>query len=265
MITLQIFKENEIIVKENDIDDHLYLIESGKVKVHTNLDGKEITLAYLSKGDFFGEMALIDEKPRSASVSALETTTLKVFHRNNFLEILKSDSDVGTKFLSGLFNRLRDSNSKLIQYVKDANIDTPTKEIDYKENSFTIKMEGLTEKAINSLPNSPFKIDYFPFIIGRKSSDPFSHKNLEIEDNFPLQISRHHLSIQIINNKLVIFDVGSTLGIEIDSLRIGGIEKENGPIELDKKHILIIGDKSSDFRYSLNIIRQWKISYSRYI
>ena len=66
-------------------------------------------------------MALIDEKPRSASVSALETTTLKVFHRNNFLEILKSDSDVGTKFLSGLFNRLRDSNSKpkLQQELKD--------------------------------------------------------------------------------------------------------------------------------------------------
>ena len=63
-------------------------------------------------------------------------------------------------------------------------------------------------------------------------------------------------------NFKVIFDVGSTLGIEIDSLRIGGIDKENWPIELDKKHILKIGDKSSDFQYSLNIVKTWKISIS---
>ena len=53
----------------------------------------------------------------------------------------------------------------------------------------------------------------------------------------------------------MIFDVGSTLGIEIDGLRIGGRGEENGPKKLDKKHILKIGDKSSDFQYSLNIVK----------
>jgi len=253
MITLQIFKENEMIIKENDIDEHLYLIESGTVKVHTEFNGKEVILANLSQGDFFGEMALIDDKPRSASVSALETTKLNVFHRNNFLDIMKSDSEIGVTFLSGIFNRLRDSNSKIIQSAKDASEQFETKNIENKTKVYKIKMEGLTEEAILSLPNNPMDIQYFPFIIGRKSRDPFSHKNLEIEDSFPLQISRHHLSFEIKDNKLALFDVGSTLGLAIDNERIGGTVKQSGPIMLDRKHILIIGNESSNYKYSLNI------------
>ena len=64
MITLQIFKENELIIKENDIDEHLYLIESGKVKVYTESNGKEVMLAKLSQGDFFGDPQKIPQKFR---------------------------------------------------------------------------------------------------------------------------------------------------------------------------------------------------------
>ena len=251
MINLQIFENDEIIIKENEFDSYLYYIESGKVKVFKTLDNKEIILGYLTEGDFFGEMALIDDKPRSASVSAVNTTKLKVFHRNNFLDIIKSDNAITTKFLSGLFNRLRVSNSKIVQYEIDNKQEVNA--TNYNETSYNLTIEGITEKAINSLPQNPFSINKFPFIIGRKSRDPFSHKNLEIQDEAPLQISRHHLSFEIQDNKLVLFDVGSSLGLGIDGKRIGGIENNNGPIVLENEHLLIIGGKSSEYEYTLKI------------
>ena len=74
MISLQEFQKNELIIKENDIDEYLYLIKSGMVKVVKSLKNKEIEVAVLKAGSFFGEMALIDDRPRTATVLAMEIT-----------------------------------------------------------------------------------------------------------------------------------------------------------------------------------------------
>ena len=64
MINLQEFQKNELIIKENDIDEYLYLIKSGIVKVVKSIENKEIEVAVLKAGSFFGEMALIEGKLR---------------------------------------------------------------------------------------------------------------------------------------------------------------------------------------------------------
>ena len=255
MITIQQFSQNEIIIKENDLDEYLYLIESGKVKVYKNINSKEIVLAYLEKGAFFGEMALVDERPRSASVVAIEETTLKVFHRSEFLTILKDDIEIGIKFLSGIFGRLRDANSKLINsIVSDGLTQVPAAEKIDENNSYELIIEGLTDKAIGSLPFNPVKIivNKFPFIIGRESADPFSDTHLAILDSKPLQISRNHLSLVVEDAQIALFDIGSSLGLKLNSERIGGQTKSSGPLYLNEKdNILILGSDTSEFKYNI--------------
>ena len=113
MISLQEFQKNELIIKENDIDEYLYLIKSGMVKVVKSVENKEIEVAFLKEGSFFGEMALIDDRPRTATVIAMEETVLEVFHRDSFIDIMHQNQKIAIKFLSGIFSRLRDANSKI--------------------------------------------------------------------------------------------------------------------------------------------------------
>ena len=67
MITLSRYKAGEVIIRENDFGETAYIIGEGQVEVSKELDGRNVHLAYLGSGETFGEMSMIDEKPRSAT------------------------------------------------------------------------------------------------------------------------------------------------------------------------------------------------------
>jgi len=256
MVNLQEFKKGEVIIKENDIDESLYLIEKGKVEVYK----EKVTLAYLTSGSFFGEMALIDERPRSASIRASEKTLVKVFHRKDFLQVINDDQELAIKFLSGIFSRLRDANSKTQNIINESEVLTSNniEKFDYSRSNELV-IEGLNEKSINSLPENPLRIlvDKSSFNVGRKSSDPFSNKQLELLDTKPLQISRNHFCFQFENNKIAVYDIGSSLGIILNENKLGGTSDSLGPLYLnDNENILILGTESSGYKYK--IINQTK-------
>lgn len=101
-----------------DVGDAMYLIEAGRVRIHIqDADKNDVTLAELSQGDFFGEMALIDGKPRSASASVLEPARLAILLRADFLTFARSNPDVMLAMLGALTNRLRRTDEILSQRV----------------------------------------------------------------------------------------------------------------------------------------------------
>ncbi len=103
-----------IILNEGDMGDSLFAIASGRVKVFIgDEDGREIILKILSAGDFFGEMSLIDREPRSASVAAIENTTLKVLSYQAFHDCLSRSPDIATAVMTALAKRLRDADRKI--------------------------------------------------------------------------------------------------------------------------------------------------------
>jgi uncharacterized membrane protein len=101
-----------------DIGDAMYLIENGKVRISvTDEDKKEIVLAELARGDFFGEMAIIDGKKRSADATVLEDARLAVLSRENFLDFVSNNPIVALEMLSATFSRLRRTDRMLQQRV----------------------------------------------------------------------------------------------------------------------------------------------------
>lgn len=96
-------------------DGHsLYIVLRGKVKVVlADQNGKEITLSFLHPGDFVGEMALIDDEPRSASVVAVESTDCFVLSRREFRHCLARNSDLALNLIQGLCRRLRVTDRKV--------------------------------------------------------------------------------------------------------------------------------------------------------
>ena len=119
MINLQQFGPGELIVKEGDFGENVYIIKEGKVEVYREDESKKIVFGILSESEVFGEMAVIDDRPRSASVRSLENTTLKVLHRDQFLDLLQKDRESSISILQGIFARLREAkikNNDIIKY-----------------------------------------------------------------------------------------------------------------------------------------------------
>jgi CRP/FNR family cyclic AMP-dependent transcriptional regulator len=93
---------------KGDSGDAMYLIEMGRVRISiTDEDRKEITLAELAQGDFFGEMSIIDGRQRSADASVIENGRFAVLSRPNFLAFVRSNPDVALGMLGALTDRLR--------------------------------------------------------------------------------------------------------------------------------------------------------------
>jgi uncharacterized membrane protein len=101
-----------------DSGDAMYLIENGRVRIHVrDTSGHDVTLAELAGGDFFGEMAILDGKPRSASATVIEPARLAVLSRDDFLSFVRRNPDVALKMLSAITNRLRETDELLRQRV----------------------------------------------------------------------------------------------------------------------------------------------------
>jgi CRP/FNR family transcriptional regulator, cyclic AMP receptor protein len=91
-----------------DAGDAMYLIITGRVRITvTDADGREVILAALAPGDFFGEMAMLDGHGRSADASVVETGQLAVLTRENFFQFIRSDTAVAVRMLSTVTHRLR--------------------------------------------------------------------------------------------------------------------------------------------------------------
>jgi PAS domain S-box-containing protein len=96
------------IIKEGELSDSIYLIGSGSVRVVLKSDeGSEIKLSTLRRGEFFGEIAAIQQKPRSATVITKENSVFLKINGGDFLKILEEHSDIATKVLLILSERLR--------------------------------------------------------------------------------------------------------------------------------------------------------------
>lgn len=110
-----------------DQGDSMYLIESGRVRISlTDEDKKEVVLAELAQGDFFGEMAIIDGKQRSADATVIEDARLAVLSRESFLRFIDNNPTVALAMLSATFSRLR-STDKLLQQRVSRNVNEEQK------------------------------------------------------------------------------------------------------------------------------------------
>jgi CRP/FNR family cyclic AMP-dependent transcriptional regulator len=102
------FPKNTIIITDGDKSDSLYIIQSGKIKVFLmDGSGKEVILNFQGPGEYFGEMALLDNEPRSASIMTLETSRFAIISKNEFLACLRKYPETALEIIKNQSQRLR--------------------------------------------------------------------------------------------------------------------------------------------------------------
>lgn len=109
-ISIEEFKKNDVVLREEDTNEYMYIILFGKVKViQTTEDGKEVILAVHKAEDFFGEVSLIDGKTSPATVQTLEDSLIAFISKKDFFSLLITQSKVLEKMLHIFCARLRES------------------------------------------------------------------------------------------------------------------------------------------------------------
>jgi hypothetical protein len=287
MITLRQYAPGEAIIRENEPGECAYIIEKGRAEITKEKGGKPAHIAFLETGMTFGEMSMVDDLPRSATVTAVEETVVREVHRDHLYEILRTNPETSLKLLKGIFERLRIANTTIARLKEElkaaeaaqaarasrpgqasapggsaaAGNASPEPAFAFPDRPAngkikSVRIEGLTPKAIEAMPGNPFTMGFLPVKIGRKTNDPMVQNHLEIADKDPLQISRHHVSILQEGGKIGVVDRGSQLGASLDGQRIGGKKDGPGPVFLEgDEGLLVLGTEKSPFRYKVTIER----------
>ncbi len=104
---------NTTLFQEGDRGEEMYIIQTGKVKISKRIRGVEKTLATLEKGEFFGEMAILNDKPRSATAETLEDCDMLVIDRKTFDALIRGNAEIAVRFIKRLADRLRETNDQM--------------------------------------------------------------------------------------------------------------------------------------------------------
>ena len=108
------YPKNSTVIAAGDPTDAMYIVISGRLKVvMSDKEGQEVTLAILNQGENFGEMGLIAQAPRSATVTTIEPCELLTITRTDFTKCLKGNFDLTMNVIRGLVKRLREADKKI--------------------------------------------------------------------------------------------------------------------------------------------------------
>jgi len=108
------YAKGQVVFHKGDESGGLYIVKTGRVKVFLpSTQGEEIILAILSSGEIIGELSLLDNTKRSATISVIEDCEVLYLSRNDFLNFLATDFDAVLNLFSMITKRLRDTNDQL--------------------------------------------------------------------------------------------------------------------------------------------------------
>lgn len=106
--TTRMYPKHCVLINEGDESDALYVILKGKVRVFVSDDsGREVTLNIQGTGEYFGELALLDEQPRSASVITLERSRIALIPKGEFQRCLLEQPEISIKLIRAMSRRIR--------------------------------------------------------------------------------------------------------------------------------------------------------------
>ncbi len=117
-IRIRNYRRGEVIFHKDDPGPTLYIIKTGQVKIATySSEGEEVILSILTENEFFGELSLLDGKPRSANVTAIEPTQVLVLQQHDFLDTIEKHPEIAKQIMVALSERLRQTNRLLEDIV----------------------------------------------------------------------------------------------------------------------------------------------------
>ncbi|UXR63569.1 EAL domain-containing protein [Bdellovibrio bacteriovorus] len=233
--------KDQIIFSEGDEGDCAYIIEKGRVLIYLTKDKEEIPLTILGEGEIFGEMALIDNQNRSASVRALEDVRLAIVTKQQVLERVSTADKVVQLLMRVLLKRLRRKNMGGPARISEVEIDNSGAGADGTQSALDqIKLEN---QIFQAFQNKEFELFYQP-IVNLKTKTITGCEAL-LRWNSPQHgLVSPNLFIDIIENSSMVIPIGHW----IINQALKDLRTIQDQLRLNKKEKM-----SDDFMMSINI------------
>ena len=110
------YKEGEVIVRQGDTGNCMFVIQDGEVEAVAEADGRELKLRTLGPNEFFGEMALFEKETRTATIRAIQPTRVLTIDKKNFLGGIHEDPSLAFRVVKTMSHRIRDLTDRLAKF-----------------------------------------------------------------------------------------------------------------------------------------------------
>ena len=118
----RVFPPGTVICREGETGSEMYVLQSGKIKITKKVQDMEKVLATLGPGDFFGEMSILNNKPRSATAEVVEEAKILVVEPKMFESMIRGNIEIAVRIIKTLARRLQDADDQIANLLlKDAN------------------------------------------------------------------------------------------------------------------------------------------------
>ena len=247
------FAAGAVIFRPGDTADTAYLIHSGQVEI---LAGRR-RVAVLGPKDVFGEMSLVEARPRSLTALAVTPVSAVGLTADEFERLFATDPGRLGRYLRGLYARLRDTPAWLgMTPAPDSGLARP--DIIDTRRPPPVILFPLTPRAATVVPGDGLPIRLFPFRIGRPGDDeegPVVPNDLWLPEAKPYNVSRSHAAIELTPpGAVVIRDRGSRLGCVVNDEPVGGPYGARSVAPLNQgQNVLIVGPAASPYQFRVTV------------
>jgi len=249
----QNYAAGETIYNQGDSGESMFIIKEGNIEVLREVGGDNARLTILSKGAIFGEMAVLQDRPRSTTTRAIGPVCLVVLPKESFLKAFTQDNPLGLKLLRTLCERLSQADDQLLQN--------------------RLFVEGVWIRDVGEirlLPDSPemerqigrngVAVGKLPFRIGRQpeAGEPTQAEpaELTLASSGNEQLSTHHLAIVEHDDRLAVRDLHSRLGSLVNGTRIASFEQSDLAELTLGENIVQAGGAESPYRFHVIVQRK---------
>jgi CRP-like cAMP-binding protein len=217
------FDKGHVLFREGDEGDEMFIIQSGRVAIRKKVKDSETTLAVLEKGDFFGEMAILERMPRSATAEMLDEGDLIVISGEMFGDMIKANPEIAVRMLRKYSLRLRDANRHLEEVLArggGAMMPEPD-EVQASRPMPTVQAEALAY-FISPTTGNVFPVFRTNALIGRFDSVTGMKPEVDLtSEDQSRNISRRHARLVIKDGKcFVAEEIGTMNGTYLNGKKL---------------------------------------------
>ncbi|HET6519016.1 MAG TPA: cyclic nucleotide-binding domain-containing protein, partial [Geminicoccaceae bacterium] len=232
------FGPGAVLFREGEPSAEVFRIRSGEAEVLKEPEGggRPAVLGTVRAGEFVGEMGVLQEQPRSATVRAVGEVTAEAIPGDEFLRRISRDSETALQLLVRLSERLRHVNQRLARAAAAAapaaasaepgQRGAVTPNVAPAPAADSIRIFTASDALAGALPPEGLRVERFPFVVGRRpeAGDPALEEaevHLQLPDARPYRLSRAHLAIRRHGRGYVVSDLGSVLGTAVNGRFLG--------------------------------------------